>query len=354
MPVLMLKQICGVPKYIQLAGVIRKDIIKGRLKAGDKLFSVRELADYYETTKVTVSQAMDQLAREGLIEQQQGRGNFVKRTRPMTAGIVFDQKIFDPGGTRYCACLLSELEAFFRKQEWGCKFYLNLSPSSLDEFGYALESGQFDGLVVDSRPMLQYYYDQTVAAGIKCVSVLPYPKIDHWVGFDYFEMAYKGTQELVRMGCRRIGSITGVHDFPDIHRPEDGYVRALTDHGLAVDPAIMRSVPFMEKEGFNAFNEIWNNFGQLDGLVVTDELIMRGVVRAIVSNEIKVPDQLKVASQVIKDCDHPFAIPVVELRCNVGDQAVLVGQLLIDRVEGNPIETPTKLLVPEVYNPYLM
>lgn len=66
-----------VPLYVQLAELFRQRIARGTWQRGGKLPSLEELVREFEVARVTVRQAVDQLAREGLVSPQRGRGTFV-------------------------------------------------------------------------------------------------------------------------------------------------------------------------------------------------------------------------------------------------------------------------------------
>lgn len=66
-----------VPLYVQLAELFRQRITKGVWKQGDKLPSLEQLVQEFEVARVTVRQAIDRLARDGLVSPQRGRGTFV-------------------------------------------------------------------------------------------------------------------------------------------------------------------------------------------------------------------------------------------------------------------------------------
>jgi GntR family transcriptional regulator len=66
-----------IPRYVQLADVLRRRIVRGHWRAGDRLPSLDELGREFDVARVTVRQAMDVLVREGLVSPQQGRGTFV-------------------------------------------------------------------------------------------------------------------------------------------------------------------------------------------------------------------------------------------------------------------------------------
>ncbi len=67
----------GVPIYRQIVDQITWQVAGGRLRAGERLPSVRELAHQLPVNQNTVLKAYELLEREGLIERRQGDGTFV-------------------------------------------------------------------------------------------------------------------------------------------------------------------------------------------------------------------------------------------------------------------------------------
>ncbi|MGL4340318.1 MAG: GntR family transcriptional regulator [Rhodoglobus sp.] len=67
-----------MPKYQQLAEVIRERVRSGDLRPGDKLPSETTLAQDHRKSLPTVRQALATLKAEGLIESRQGIGTFVR------------------------------------------------------------------------------------------------------------------------------------------------------------------------------------------------------------------------------------------------------------------------------------
>lgn len=67
----------NAPLYKQIAGSIMKDIASGKIPAGYKLPTVRELADEMGISKGTIKHAYEHLEQMGVIEMTQGKGTFV-------------------------------------------------------------------------------------------------------------------------------------------------------------------------------------------------------------------------------------------------------------------------------------
>ncbi|MCG8434826.1 MAG: GntR family transcriptional regulator [Gammaproteobacteria bacterium] len=66
-----------IPRYVQLAGLMRQRIGKGHWAPGDLLPSIEQLMAEFGVARVTVRQATQLLAQEGLLSPERGRGTFV-------------------------------------------------------------------------------------------------------------------------------------------------------------------------------------------------------------------------------------------------------------------------------------
>ena len=68
----------SVPLHVEVAELLRRQILSGTIKAGDKLPALNELAEKFGVARMTIRQAMDALEDEGLIERYAGKGTFAK------------------------------------------------------------------------------------------------------------------------------------------------------------------------------------------------------------------------------------------------------------------------------------
>ena len=64
----------GVPIYRQLMDQVRSLVSSGRLKPGDRLPSVRQMAAELEVNMMTVSKAYTRLEADGVLERERGLG----------------------------------------------------------------------------------------------------------------------------------------------------------------------------------------------------------------------------------------------------------------------------------------
>jgi len=67
------------PLYHQLQAVLKAEIETGKWRPDDQLPTETKLAELYKVAKITVRQALQELAERGYIRREHGRGTFVER-----------------------------------------------------------------------------------------------------------------------------------------------------------------------------------------------------------------------------------------------------------------------------------
>ena len=71
------------PIYIQIMDLIKRQIITGELKEGDKLPSVREIATDLKVNPNTIQRSYQELERENLVYTQRGMGTYVTEDKEL-------------------------------------------------------------------------------------------------------------------------------------------------------------------------------------------------------------------------------------------------------------------------------
>lgn len=77
-----------IPVQKQIALQVKKEIILGRLREGDKLPPVRELAQRLGVNVNTVLRALDDLVHEGVLDVQHGKGYFVSKSEILPKELI--------------------------------------------------------------------------------------------------------------------------------------------------------------------------------------------------------------------------------------------------------------------------
>ncbi len=67
----------AIPKYQHIKDELKQQIISGKFENGDKFYTEAELIKIYDVSSITVVRALNDLAADGYIVRQQGKGTFV-------------------------------------------------------------------------------------------------------------------------------------------------------------------------------------------------------------------------------------------------------------------------------------
>lgn len=86
----------ALPKYLQIAEFLVREITAGRLRVGDRLPPERQMADGMGIAVGTLRKALARLERQGVLERRQGSGNYILDT--------------DQGGSIYAFFRLERLD----------------------------------------------------------------------------------------------------------------------------------------------------------------------------------------------------------------------------------------------------
>ncbi len=145
---LTLDRTSGLALYRQIAEQIKNQIADGRLPAGARLPTVRQLAETAGVSRLTVQNAYGELQSGGWIEATVGRGAFVsgaigqrrqlvERTAPITAGLVIEDMLAvgHVEGMRSLANASPDPRLFPAEEFWGILTGLHSQASHLVEYG---------------------------------------------------------------------------------------------------------------------------------------------------------------------------------------------------------------------------
>ena len=148
-----------LPRYYQLANILRESISDGKFGAHQTIPSERQLERLYSVSRTTIRQAIDLLIRQGFLYREHGRGTFVspqklqKGISELTSftedmkqrGIVPGQRILEIGEVEPPEQVRNHLELSASSNRVLCIKRLRLGddvPMGLQTSYYVLPEGQ--------------------------------------------------------------------------------------------------------------------------------------------------------------------------------------------------------------------
>ncbi|MGD0312128.1 MAG: GntR family transcriptional regulator [Acidimicrobiales bacterium] len=78
----------GIPRYLQVAADLRREIADGEIKPGERLPPARDLAAVTGVNQNTMFRALRELRDEGILEFRRGRGISVVGNAPGLSEVV--------------------------------------------------------------------------------------------------------------------------------------------------------------------------------------------------------------------------------------------------------------------------
>ena len=254
------------PVYKQLRELFLQQIEKGELAPGDRISNEHSLADQFQVSRTTIRRALHGLECDGLIVRFPGKGTFVnsavhaERNPRFTVGINFFngfKTIFYYG--EIVDGIMAEAEL------------RNIQIRVLSADLQQDDPAGLDGLIFTGSQQADSEILRKAAKGILPAVGYNY-RLGHagFIGIDNRSDAARGTEMLIRRGCRKIGYF-GTH--PDDRRSVAylrfaGYCDALKNHGLEVDMEIIQ-LRMSSKNRFQQALDFFRSSGPMDALFVS-------------------------------------------------------------------------------------
>lgn len=350
----------STPLYQQVAHDIRRQILNGQMPVGSQLQPHRELAITYGVSVITINKALSGLVSEGVLNSRVGRGTFVA-ARPA-----------ENDGVRAPAALgfvLRDLASPFFSR------VANAAQQRADALGYGLLFSSSSNRLDREEEQIQRFSDMGVN-GLIIASMsrtyrlsepirtlhdrgFPYVMVSytagsdvHYVGTDQEPSGFLATQHLIETGRRRIGFIGDKFGSMTCELRGSGYRRALTQNGLAVDPAFQFEYPYEgEWNDFRSGYAIGERVAALpvkpDGVFVYNDLGALGFQDALLDRGIRVPDDIAVVGIDDIELAGMARVPLTTVRQPVDRIGAEAVDTVLALLRGDKTET-RKILQPEL------
>ena len=181
-------------------------------------------------------------------------------------------------------------------KERGCDLLIShLTPTDLRNVAGLIGSGRTDALIFLGQSTLHSQLNELSFSGTPFVvwgAQLP-GQLYCSVGSDNHEGGHRATRHLLRLGRKRIAFV-GDTVAPEVQLRFEGYQAALEEAGIEFDPQLVRPAHFFPESAMEAIEVLLERDIEIDGIVAASDMIAMGAVRGLITNNIKVPEQVSV------------------------------------------------------------
>lgn len=269
-----------MPKYLQVADVLRKEIADGVFSDGQTLMTEEELRVRFNVSRQTVRQAISLLEDDGLVDRRRGSGTYVRHGSRRRCGTINVGVVSSYISTYIFPGILSGIESVLNEHD--C--IMNLSATYNDPtrerviLERLLDSG-IDGIIVDgvrtaegnvNKDVYHKFIERNIPILFMNAFYDDMPDIPH-VAMDDYGGGRKAARELVRRGYRSLACLFKRDDIQGRERGR-GFMDELSIYGLVVP-----------EENIFSFttDQYYTMFDTPEGRRFLDHLSEKGTVDAV-------------------------------------------------------------------------
>lgn len=339
------------PLYVQIVEQIEAAVLSGQLAPGTPLWPARTIARHYGISYQTAERALSLLAQRGVVERTR-RGTVVATHRPRQpvqqhlVALIYTWQI--PGARpSYSVGEMRMLHAAAEecaRHLWGSLLLhfpeRGISASRLQEWE---RHHRFDAALVfgplHNEGLLWMQRRGYPVVVVDAEPEVPVPRV--------VQANREGTrmavQELVRLGHRRIGFLTG-HYMPHYAQRFEGYLQALQEAGIVPEASWVMQHGKPRPTVQEALGRLLEVRPPLTAIVGASDILLAFAYPAITERNVRVPQDLS----LIGFDDEPFCTtiqpPLSSVRVELEQLGRTGVRLLMDMMEGKPV--PHRVEIP--------
>ena len=334
-------------KCAKLVEDLKRQIMSGEIRPGDKISSENVLAKEYDISRQTVRKAIDILRNEGFLYAEHGRGTFCSDMIKQEGNSGNIAVVMTYLSDYIFPYIIRGIDEVLEKEEYSILLksthnYRKVEAKCLEE----LVKKNIDGLIIepsksqiafknhDIFSMLERYrvpfvFVQGVYHGMEDK---PYVLLDDEKG------GYLITKHLIELGHKRIVGVFKADDRQGQNR-HSGYVRALQEAGIWYDPSLvvwfhtedMQSLPQ------EMIQEIVSK-EQIDAVVSYNDRIAIQIINALEEVGVNIPEDISVTGFDDSEFAKNLKVPLTTIKHPQRKIGEAAAELLIKLMKGYAVE----------------
>jgi DNA-binding LacI/PurR family transcriptional regulator len=350
--------------WLQLKQQLTWLIASGQVQPGERLPSVRQLANHLGINLHTVRAAYRKLESEGLVATRQGSGTVVleydpfrvaqqtPNTRTHTVGVIVP-RLSNP----FYPAFLQGVEDVAREHHT-LLFICHTDDDPLTGKAYLdqLMAKQVDGLIVApcgltfDRRANPTSLNQTESL-IPIVYVDRPDELGYAVLLDSEGAGYAATSHLIEHGHRRIGLVTCYLDSPTVRQAYQGYVQALKAAGLREHPDLITTAQaFTIPAGRESAHELLDSSTPPSAIFAAGDVLAVGAMQCIKERGLRIPGDIALVGYNDLDIASLVEPPLTTVAAPVHDLGATAMQMLQRLIVGKTVEErqitlPTRIVI---------
>jgi len=338
------------------------DLLRERIQSmapGVPLPSVKDLMAEFSVSQSTLVSAYAELERCGLIERKSRKGVFVAdRMATGEMAVVLSQSAMtadaSPAFRMTCSVLRTVMHDF--NPQCSFKVHMGVSTVSGDEFPFTLDLLN-EAVLPRLRGVFSFYHLRELEKELENAGV-PVVHLHHLgqycVCFDRNDFLCQSVEHLKETGCR---DISFLFTKPDYESSE--FIERQAQIRMASETAIKGGMScrnemivhgecgWTEQHGYDLFMRMWKDSEHVqrpDGIIVCDDVLCKGVLRAILHLGLKLPEDLQLITYSNQGCDLPYHKSVTRVEFDIEAKVQCAVEMMNTLMRGQKLSEPSAIL----------
>jgi len=222
------------------------------------------------------------LAARGLAT---GRTNVIGVVIPTKVAVIFT----DP----YFPLLLQGVSSACNNHTYSVMLWLAEPEYERRMISRILHNGLVDGAVVSSALINDPIVNSLFESKMPFILIGRHPSKDvNFLDVDNLQAGRKATLHLLRLGYKRVATITGSQDQVAGYDRYQGYLQALQDYDRTIKSELVAKGDFTEEGGYNAMARLIPQ--KPDAVFAASDMMAYGAMRAIHEANLRIPEDVAV------------------------------------------------------------
>jgi LacI family transcriptional regulator len=166
--------------------------------------------------------------------------------------------------------------------------------------------------------------------------------VDHQAGMR------QAVDYLIKLGHVRIGLISGNETVHPVKERLRGYREALEARGVALDPSLVRLGSFGIDFAYSEAMQLLRMPNSPTAIIAGGTALLPGVLRAVRSNGLKIPEDISVVSGVDSELALLYSPAITVVRWDHGQVGIVAARFLFNRLESPGRETQRMIFPSEL------
>jgi hypothetical protein len=339
-----MEQTTETPLYSAVADDLRTNI-GDKYHPGDLLPSEADLSAQYNVHRHTVRHALDVLSRENLIRRHRGRGSIVLDRKAVGEfAIVISPRLLDADSHPFYGLMNGLLIRSLHElnPRWQVKFHIGKDGKIGTDYPATLDLLAPD-VVRNLRGVFSHHplYEvetKLASANVPVVNVGLLGKFH--VGFDLSFLHSLAVTHLRDVGCKTVGMIWAINAMQQAAGTTDilpRFQRAAKTCELEISPEW--TTPYItnvivEQHGYETMMRLWKSPSRPDGILVIDDVLCRGVLRAALQLGIEFPRDIRLVTYANRGVVLHYHKSVTRVEYDPMEQSRLIMDMMMTLVNG--------------------